>query len=413
MADFDDEQAVASRNPCKVLHFQDPPPRHESSDSKETLCYTCYATFSYTSWKYECGICGHCFCSQHGREPWSQISSDYKSVLKSDKHGICIECFVPRRLAMVENAINELLEVLSASKFAPQVPSSINVSNIPLNGLSAEVCTKTSQAVSFLPVSESVIESPDPAIVPSVSSMVGDGITPDPVLLNKIGAHQISQTEAGGTGSAGLLSAAVASPVVLGRVVVGHTVDLVLRSAATGVAAVGSLAGSLAAAPLGNRPTEADTAAEADKTAAGELVCRGCGQQSVAIVSGCIAGDEVAGLGRAELLKRMAELEAEEARLQDRLAGAEALRTRATVTLLQPAEGDVWERGRPGRAAWMSTGTVRRLRLRVGHMVAGYVTSWVELGMEEADWGEAAITLPASLPPAWSVNPILPHPHLQ
>ncbi len=167
---------------------------------------------------------------------------------------------------------------------------------------------------------------------------------------------------------------------------------------------MGSLAGSLAAVPLGTRPAEpvqetgrAGPATATDKNSAGELV-NGGGQQSMAIVSECDGGD---GMGRAELLKRIEDLEAEEARLQDRLAAAEALRTRATVTLLQPAEGDVWERGRPGRAAWMSTGTVRRLRLRVGHVVAGYVTSWVELGMEAADWGEAAVALPAALPAAW------------
>jgi hypothetical protein len=32
----------------------------------------------------------------------------------------------------------------------------------------------------------------------------------------------------------------------------------------------------------------------------------------------------------------------------------------------------------------------------------------VELGMETADWGEAAVCLPASLPPAWSAPPPLP-----
>ena len=85
------------------------------------------------------------------------------------------------------------------------------------------------------------------------------------------------------------------------------------------------------------------------------------------------------------------------ARLEDQLAAAEALKTRATLTLLQPGEGEVWERGRAGLVTWMSTGTVRRLRLRIGHVMAGYVTSWVELGTGLADLGDVTVLLPATL----------------
>ncbi len=201
----------------------------------------------------------------------------------------------------------------------------------------------------------------------------------------------------------GLLAAAVASPVGVGRAVLGGTVglvaaggELVIRGAAGGAVAAGSLIGTVAAAaasPLLSRPSGAATPSPAASRQGGE---QGDGGSEAGAAVGGDSG-EARPATEAELQRRVGELEAEMGRLEDRLAAAEALRTRAAVTMMQPGEGDVWERGRAGLVSWISAGAVRRLRLRVGHVVAGYVTRWVDLGTGLADWGDVMVLLPATL----------------
>ena len=399
--------------PYKILHFQEQPPRPKTL-SKENSCHICYAGFSYTAWRYDCIYCNHSFCSQHGRESNSLLNSKQDEV----RQNVCIECFVPRRLAALEDSIFQISENnrnkqdCSWLKDTSEYPATGNKTLAKENSTTGNKLANSASHEKLLTIAAA---DPNKSLIANVESRR---------------SHRDQEDITGsGARAMGLLAAAVTSPVHVGRAVLGGTVGLVaaggglvIRGAAGSVAVAGSIVGTVAAAataPLSN----ATVPESRSLSSMGEhnhdrdsVMLPEAGAIQSAVGTNAATREDNGGLGAdrtsdskvddgkiqaGEVMKRVSELECEMERLEDRLAAAEALRTRAGLTVMQPSEGDLWERGRPGRVAWASRGVVRRLRLRVGHVIAGYVTGWVEVGTSAGDWGEAWVQLPATLPVGW------------
>jgi len=122
---------------------------------KEKCCFTCYGGFGASVWKYKCTDCAHSFCSSHCKDLWAEIDDveveegeeDPFTFLKSDPpadpsdlpfpHGdgastissvapspssasgskngtrlLCIECYAPRRMALLREELYDTLDEL-------------------------------------------------------------------------------------------------------------------------------------------------------------------------------------------------------------------------------------------------------------------------------------------------------------
>jgi hypothetical protein len=406
----------------KVLHFQEQPPRSKALP-KEIFCRVCYASFSYTTWRYDCNSCGHSFCSQHGRESLSQIVINKDTV----RQYMCVECFLPQRLAALEDEISETRDDLAANSCKNEDSKTSNV--VLASSLLIAHCSMDDPPQSQYNNHDQQLQPSTMVAADPTKSLIAN------VMARRNAEYQPSQViddVDSGSRKIGLLAAAVASPVVVGRAVLDGTVGLVtasggilVRGAAGSVAVAGSIVGTVAAAataplstktnskadtcsPAGQEAAEREQSSALDGETAIEAEVRRSESNRQAVLTSAKASAAVdSSLKTEDAQKRVAELEAERERLEDRLAAAEALRSRAAVTILEPCEGDIWERGRPGRVAWMSAGVVRRLRLRVGHVIAGYVTSWVDVGTSAGDWGEAWVVLPATLAAGRCWSPVM------
>lgn len=103
----------------------------------------------------------------------------------------------------------------------------------------------------------------------------------------------------------------------------------------------------------------------------------------------------------AALVGRIRGMEAECVALSKRLAGAEALRTRASLRIVHPQEGDVWYAGQACSITWVSHGAVRNLSVRIGSYVGSYVSSWQVIRDDIADTGNVTLALPHDTPTGW------------
>lgn len=101
------------------------------------------------------------------------------------------------------------------------------------------------------------------------------------------------------------------------------------------------------------------------------------------------------------LAGRIRGLEAESLALGKRLAGAEALRTHASLRIVHPQEGDIWYAGQACSITWVSRGTVRNLSVRIGSYVGSYVSSWQVVRDDIADTGNVTLALPRDTPSGW------------
>ena len=237
----------------KILHFAEPPPKPESFP-KETSCHICYTCFSYTAWRYECRECGHAFCSQHG----SQIASD-QAV--GQQNFYCVECFLPRKIAMIDNSIADALEEIEL----------VNLNRVPANGPHATVCFQEQANTDSSSQCVGLCQTTPNIILPNENHETGAlplPVDPTKSFIVNVESRRDSeskQQQAAGTASVGLLASAVASPIGVGRAVFDGTVGLVaagsgllVRGAAGGVVAAGSLVSSVAAvaaaAPLLSSP---------------------------------------------------------------------------------------------------------------------------------------------------------------
>jgi hypothetical protein len=416
---------------------------------RERSCFVCACSFGASVWRYRCTDCGHSFCSSHCKDLWLESDDvddgeeDPFTFLKHDPadpselpfpHGdgasvvstaapstqstdggkagtrlLCIECYAPRRMALLRAELYDNLddlEQLAASAPADSdgswryVPSLASMTPDAVSHGASVVTSAVGRGVGLL--SGTVIggssmvwgaarnaASTAVSVVPSTET-----ITAAPSTVKRVVTSAPSSLLSAPASVFNYFSAAKSPSTAKERP--SHGSNSGVDGGAEEVQAIEQEPESATA-----KSWEGEDHLEENIRGKQQIVPMLSEREQRQLQADRAAVDQQRQQRRQQCQARVAVLESEMTELQQRLAIAETLRSKAWLTICTPTEADVWYAGYEGVLAWQSQGVLRHLSVRIGTYMGSYVSSWQELVSDVADTGHLTLRLPANTPAGW------------
>lgn len=420
----------------------------EATKAKERCCYICYTGFGASVWRYKCTDCSHYFCSAHCKDLWAltddvdEDEEDPFMFLKHDPpdtselpfpHGdgaslvstvapsttsasgsksctrlLCIECYAPRRMALLRAELYDTQDDLDEISATPEegngtwsyMPSLATITPDVVSSGTTAVTSAVGRGVGMgmglLSGTSSVVMGGGSMVWSAARNVASNAAYVVPS-AESVRSAPIKVVATAAAAPAALLSAPSSvlsyfsssrSPGGVAEESAGSRDELATGNTQPADVREGSDEVGECEATRAVGPHEANNAAE--KNAEGRLVERQIdeakGKQEV--------GDRLQGTDtqskkqrqeivpilsppqqvevnaqkqeerqqqqqqrqqhQQQLKVRAGVVGAELAELQQRMASAEALRSKAWLTITMPIENDVWYAGYEGILAWQS-----------------------------------------------------------